>query len=122
MNPALLIYIITRFDNIKGLCDFFIIVLFVVFMIFCVKRLFGMENETDEETIQNNKSLFIVFKKYLLYIFLLMLVSVFLPSTKTAYLMTAANYLNKSNLPPKIIEAINVELDNIIKKGDHNNE
>lgn len=63
----------------------------------------------------DNKEPFdIVIKKWWLAL-LVALIAVFAPTKQTMYLMLGSSYLQQSGLPSKVVEALDLKLDDVIK-------
>lgn len=85
-----------------------------IFLLCGVAYLFCLDEWNDTENKYKPIYLKIV-KKYWVLIPLL-IVSIPIPSTKTMYLMLGAHYLQETNLPKKVSQALELKLDEYIEE------
>lgn len=109
-----LIDLISNLETVLGIITAFSgIGLIILFIGYCIFSTYPDENE---KKILNNishakKPLFIIF-----------LISIFIaalfPSKTTMYTMAGSHYLNKTDIPDKVIKILNNKLDDIIDSKD----
>lgn len=68
-------------------------------------------NERDKEALKNSIN---SLKKRIFPFLLVCIISCLIPSQKTMYMMLGANYLQNSTIPPKIMTALELKLDDVI--------
>lgn len=102
--------VVSNIDNILGLVfvAYLIIIGFVTFV--C-----SVENEWDADKFSPAK-LFKWLTGKLWAVVIGVILLAITPSKQTMYLMLGANYLESSDLPVKVSEALNLKLDDVLKE------
>lgn len=105
MSVAFILYSIELLANINGLAIFLLFILSVYAGITYVKVLTNEDEELKKSFIKKTTWPFII----------LILTTIILPSKETMFLMYGASALENSNLAPKVKEAIEIKLDDVIE-------
>ena len=113
MNITFVLYLTEVAININnifgGAVCFYLLAILVTGFIYIMSR--AIEKEPSSMAA---KVLTILYKKLWLFL-IVVIVSIFVPSKQTMYLMLGANYLQQSNLPIKVSQALELKLDDVIK-------
>lgn len=105
-------------DIVNNLNEFFCILIFVgICILVCVGIAYAIVLTDRDKPDVTAK----ILKRYWIVI-LFMLIEIPIPSKSTMYLMLGSTYLEQSNLPKKVGEALELKLDDYIKelKGSKN--
>lgn len=110
MNITLIFYIIDLLSSIDCvlITSIFIIICFVVVLFIKICAYDYMDDEEKNSIYKYIKSLFIS-------IFILIPLSVLIPSKESMYMMLSTSYLTNNHIPEKVSEIINYKLDSILK-------
>lgn len=117
MNPSLILFLINLLSNLDRVLEFIIIIGFLLFIPnITIHVLCEDEMRKDED---NEKLRLICKKNYktlLLVLIPCLLLLILIPDESTMYLMTATSYINHTNIPIKVQQAIELKLDDEIAK------
>lgn len=115
MTIANLLYLVDLITNINNVCTFIIIVSTIITIVgsFC----WIMTNDNYSKDVNGQITIFMknAYKKCYIPI-IATFIFVIVPSQKTMYLMLGASYLQSSNLPKKVSEALEIKLDDVISQ------
>ena len=112
MSPALIIYLIELMGNV-GLIIGIIFGVFAVALILLIITV--LENDIElsadnKKSLEFNKMASVATRGLIVSLVLYTII----PSKNSMYLMASANYLNKSDMPHKVLEVLNSKLDQMI--------
>lgn len=115
MGIVTILYLVDFTENISSVCT--VLIVFYILAWLLTSCLWAMSQDGYAEEFNKNITILIgkLYKK--LWIFLLaMFFCITLPSQKTIYLMLGASYMQSSNLPKKVSEALELKLDDVISE------
>lgn len=107
MNINTALYLADVFDDINGLCVIFLVIGCVALFFLSAIKLVTHESEDVQEALKPFISKWPI-------LVVLAVVGCLTPSKNTMYMMMASSYLESTNLPPKVVEALNLKLDKYI--------
>lgn len=113
MTITLLLYLVEIIHNLDCLIGLIIGTFFVVLCILSFAWLVTNDGYSQEGHEQANNGLKTLFK-YSYIPLILLIINIFVPDQKTMYLMLGTSYLQSTNLPVKVSEAIELKIDSII--------
>ncbi len=108
MKLSLALYLVNLMDNMSIALS-----LIIFFGCLIILSCFLYEILMDEDCKRQCVSS--ILKKYWILIFLI-LINIGIPSNKTMYMMLGTTYLEQSNLPKKVAEALELKLDDYIEE------
>lgn len=112
MSITLALYFIEILNNVSCIASIIFFTSLVLFLI-CIGCESVLRNDVPkEEDFELSK---LLIKKWKLSLFLLVLLMI-IPCKSTMYLMLGTNYLDNSELPSKVKEALTLKIDNIISE------
>lgn len=96
-------------------CISAILCAFFIFSLICLFVIKANQIEGWEEDIQNISLCKKCCRLFLLFLIPSLIFAIFIPSKKTIYTMALAHYSKDSIIPQKVLQVIEVKLDDIIK-------
>jgi hypothetical protein len=111
MSIELILYFVDFLKSISSFLSLLTIMFFLVFII-CVILAIVAEFDDDKDEKQVAYSYMYKCFKYFVWV---AIISFFIPSQSTMYMMLGARYLKDSNLPEKVHELINKKIDELLK-------
>jgi len=113
MNLAFCLYLTDFIQNIGSVTSAIIILFVLAFIGLCFSDVVTSQGDTPKE---NEKVCKIIqfYKNKLWILAIAVFINAVIPTQKTMYMMLGASYLQTSNLPAKVSEAIDLKLDSVI--------
>lgn len=114
MTLTTALYLTDILENLTNCLTALFLSLFFLFIFCCAAYLICLDEWNDQSNIYKPIYLRIVKKSWVLIPLLILTIPI--PSKKTMYLMLGAHYLQETNLPKKVTQALELKLDEYIEE------
>lgn len=120
MSLAFFLYLIDVLNNVDDICEVIFIPYFLGFSMVLISTFLTTGGFYDDFP-EGVKDTINSFKKHIWIPIIALLISIIIPTQNTMYMMLGASYLQTSNLPAKVSEALDLKLDAVIADLKKNN-